>query len=120
MVLPPNEQNYRRIMLEGRVIGNAVVEGKYRPHFADIQLRGTREDRPRGTGLATYLYVIEEMIPSGRDFGCDRIEVSEDAKRVWETLRATGVAVVETEFVEFKPGKFRGNYIVHASSWKNQ
>lgn len=111
----PDTDGIRNIILAGNRIGEVCVS-KYRPLSFDMirinERRGSR--RPPGSGLATYLWVIEEAINIGDSFGTNSSgKTSEDAVHIWRILARVGVATVNKDFEQVEEGKYIGNYRVY-------
>ncbi len=106
-----DEYQIKRIIYSGNEIGEAWMKGDKFRCFDRIAI--LEQGRPKGCGLATYVYAIEDALYEGVTFGTSSGSLTEDTVKIWRILRDTGVARVNREFYPVPDNKFKGNYRVY-------
>lgn len=111
----PNPKRMRSIILNGNKIGVACINADPPYCFARIQIdRNKNLELPKGCGLATYLWVIEEHLNNGKSFGTDKYwSTSESAVKIWKLLARSGVAIINKDFEQIAENEYRGDYRVY-------
>lgn len=111
----PDSERMRSIIFNSKKIGVACISANPPYSFERIEIdRNNNPELPKGCGLATYLWVIEEHIINGKSFGTNNNwSTSETAVKIWKLLARSGVATINKDFELIAENEYRGDYRVY-------